>query len=164
MNFGAIVNRIYLAVVFLSAAAMVSIVIAGVVFRYVLQSPLVYSFDLSTLLFAWMIFLGLVVADQHRAHLGVDVFVSGLSPRWQLVFETISDLVVLAIALMLCWLGLELTLRTGLQITSMRISLKWLYASLPVGMGLFSLWMVVKLTARLAFGRDLRTPSTPGSN
>ena len=68
-----------------SLALMVIMVFGNVVLRYLFNSGITMSEELSRLLFLWLIFVGSVVAMKEHAHLGVDTLVSRL-PRGGKVF------------------------------------------------------------------------------
>lgn len=62
-------------------AAMVVLVFGNVVLRYVFNSGITVSEDVSRWLFIWMTFLGAIVALREHGHLGVDMVVQRL-PAW----------------------------------------------------------------------------------
>lgn len=68
------------ALVALCLSLMVLLVLGNVVLRYVFNTGLTLSEELSRWLFVYLVFLGSVVALRERAHLGVDSLVSRLSP------------------------------------------------------------------------------------
>ncbi|SED46504.1 TRAP transporter small permease [Rhodobacter sp. 24-YEA-8] len=127
--------------------SIVGIVFIAVVMRYGFNLALVSSFDVSTLLFAWLIFLGLVMAERDGAHMGIDI-TDMLPPRLHRMVVFIRYALLLAAACYLCRIGIALVERTGTQIPSLRISTRWLYAALPVGFGLLATAYVIRL-ARL---------------
>jgi len=61
-----------------SLALMVVMVFGNVVMRYVFNSGLTLSEELSRWLFVWMTFMGAVVALYDRAHLGTDSLIARL--------------------------------------------------------------------------------------
>lgn len=61
-------------------AVMVVLVFGNVVLRYVFNSGIVVSEELSRWLMVWLTFLGSVVALRERQHLGVDTLVIMLPP------------------------------------------------------------------------------------
>lgn len=61
-------------------AVMVVLVFGNVVLRYVFNSGITVSEELSRWLLVWLTFLGAVVALREHAHLGVDTLVRRLSP------------------------------------------------------------------------------------
>lgn len=130
---------------------IVSVVFAAVVMRYAFNAPLIFSFDLSTLLFAWLVFAGLTVADRDHALMGLDLVPFAPSLTLRRILSAVRVLLCLALTLWLTWVGWKLYQRSGAQIPSLRISARWLYMSLPVGFGLLSLSYFGRLL-RLAAG------------
>lgn len=120
-------------------------VVVGVFFRYVLNSPLKFTFDLATLLFAWVIFLGLVLAAKEKAHISVDFVISLLPEKLRGTVLLFVDALTTFICGMMVYLGWNLTIKTGMEITGLEISMKWLYASLPVGFAILALFLVNKV-------------------
>jgi TRAP-type C4-dicarboxylate transport system permease small subunit len=62
-------------------AIMVLLVFGNVVLRYVANSGITVSEELSRWLFVWMTFLGAIVALKEHGHLGTDMLVSRLGPK-----------------------------------------------------------------------------------
>ncbi|HST76811.1 MAG TPA: TRAP transporter large permease subunit, partial [Acetobacteraceae bacterium] len=63
--------------------AEIVVLLAGVVSRYVFQSPLVWTDELASLLFLWLAMLGSVIALQRGEHMRLTAVVAGFSPVWQ---------------------------------------------------------------------------------
>ncbi|MGB7543165.1 MAG: TRAP transporter small permease [Burkholderiales bacterium] len=61
-------------------AAMTLITFAQVVARYVFNYSFVWALELTTFLFAWLIFLGMSYGVRVGSHIGVDVLVKTLGP------------------------------------------------------------------------------------
>ncbi len=72
----------------------VGILFAGVVWRYVLNSPLFWSDEVAGLLFLWLVMLGAVIALRRGEHMRMTAAVSRLPPRAQRFVATLSALVV----------------------------------------------------------------------
>ncbi len=79
----------------LCLAVMVVMVFGNVVLRYVFNSGITVSEELSRWLFVWMTFLGALVALKDRAHLGSDILVSRLSPLGKRICLALSQLLML---------------------------------------------------------------------
>jgi TRAP-type C4-dicarboxylate transport system permease small subunit len=58
-------------------AAFASVMLVGVFYRYVLNDSLMWSDELSTILFGWSVFLFIASAYRHDQHLHVDVLLRG---------------------------------------------------------------------------------------
>lgn len=144
-------DKVLVALTVITLVVLVAVVFGAVVMRYVFNAPLIFSFDLSTLLFAWIVFVGLAIADRDDAHMGLDLVakVGNETIRQVLIFVRLT--LVLALSVYLAWVGWQLYMRTGAQISSLRISAKWLYLSMPIGFGLLALSYIGRII-RLAAG------------
>ncbi|WP_168193143.1 TRAP transporter small permease [Rhodophyticola sp. CCM32] len=147
------------AVVGLLMIAMVVLVVVAVFMRYVVVAPLIFSFDLSTLLFAWIVFLGLALAERNQAHLAVTVAGQLLPSRAARVLRLTRQLLLIVVSIFVTWYGWKLFQRAGMTIPSMRISIGWLYASLPIGFALLTLAQIVTF-ARILICDDFDNEAT----
>ena len=82
-------------------AAMVVLVFGNVVLRYVFNSGIAISEELSRWLFVWMVFLGAIVGLREHAHLGVDSFVKLLSPMGRKICYALSHALMLYASVLL---------------------------------------------------------------
>ena len=87
--------KVLKAAIALCLAAMVVLVFSNVVLRYVFNSGIATSEELSRWLLVWLTFLGAIVALREHAHLGVDSLVRALPPRGRLVCFVASYLLML---------------------------------------------------------------------
>jgi TRAP-type transport system small permease protein len=76
-------------------AAMVVLVFTNVVLRYLFNSGIATSEELSRWLLVWLTFLGAIVALRQHAHLGVDTLVRALPARGKFVCFIASYLLML---------------------------------------------------------------------
>lgn len=115
-------------------ALIASLVIAAVVFRYVLNDPLTWSEELVLVLFGWMVFLGIANAFRYRSHIIIDVIVL-FAPRIVcLVFGVISITVTALLLGVLTWYAWHYMVREMPNLTPMLgISSAWAIAPLVVG-------------------------------
>jgi tripartite ATP-independent transporter DctM subunit len=70
--------------------AEIVILFTGVVFRFVLHTPLVWSDELASILFLWLAMLGSVIALQRGQHMRLTAVVSGMAPAWQARAEALA--------------------------------------------------------------------------
>src|SRR5258707_1088457 len=61
--------------------AEIVILFAGVVARYVLHAPLIWSDELASILFLWLAMLGAVVAFRRSEHMRMTALVASAGPR-----------------------------------------------------------------------------------
>ncbi|MCG7331849.1 TRAP transporter small permease [Salinicoccus roseus] len=82
--------------------------ISQVFFRFVLDSPLVWSDELSRFLLLWMVFLGASVVSYRGAHLGVDFLYDYISEKLTVILKAVSIIVSLIFLIVLVISSLEL--------------------------------------------------------
>jgi TRAP-type transport system small permease protein len=92
--------RFLTALMVAALAIMVVLVFTNVVLRYVFNSGITVSEELSRWLFVWLTFLGAIVAMHEGSHLGTDILVSRLSVRGKKACLILAHLLMLYI----CWL------------------------------------------------------------
>ncbi|KMK66416.1 TRAP transporter small permease [Puniceibacterium sp. IMCC21224] len=140
---------------------MTVIIAAQVVFRYLLNSSLIWSEPASVMIMGWFIFLGAAVGIREGYHLSFDVLLYVLPDRVKLILFSISDLVVAGFGGGMIWFGWELAAKTaGNKLPSLGISGAFDFIPI-VGGGilvvLFSLERVARRAAGLQtarFGED----------
>lgn len=109
-------------------ALMVVLVFGNVCLRYLFNSGITLSEELSRWLFVWMIFLGAIVALRDRAHLGTDMLVGRLRPRGKWVCALLTRLCMLCVCVLL-FQGAYAQALINRDATSavMQASMAWLY-------------------------------------
>ena len=78
-------------------------VFGNVVLRYVFNSGIQVSEELSRIFFVWLTFIGAIVAMRDGSHLGMDTLVSQLGRRGKLICLTLSQAMILLCCAMLFW-------------------------------------------------------------
>ncbi|MGP4956346.1 TRAP transporter large permease [Pseudomonas helleri] len=89
---------------FITVALMVietGVLLAGVISRYVLHSPLIWSDELASSLFIWMAMFGAVLALDRGEHMRMSALVNKLPQAWRGFCETLSALVVCLFVVMI---------------------------------------------------------------
>ncbi|MFS2056178.1 TRAP transporter small permease, partial [Variovorax sp. CT11-76] len=80
-----------------------AVLLAGVVARFVLHQPLIWSDELASMLFIWLAMLGAVVALRRGEHMRMTALVSGLAPERRQLAEALALCAALAILAMIAW-------------------------------------------------------------
>jgi len=152
-----IVQKIVEIVSGLMVAVAVVTVAAGVFWRFVLKSSLTYSFELSTLLYAYIIFMGISLALKDDSLIGVDILTVRLPEKARQIITVVTDAIMLIIAVVMAWQGFLLVMATRAELSALQIPMRCLYACVPIGFGAFALNVLAKLV------RDVRTLKTEES-
>ncbi len=141
-------------------AGMVVMVFGNVVLRYLFDTGIDVSEELSRFFFVWLTFIGAVVVGRENAHLGVETLVSKLGDRGRKVCMVLSDIFVIiccAIFFWGTWLQAEINATNFAPITE--ISMLWVYGIgyfTSVGLGLMAVFRILRvLTGRIS-ERELR--------
>jgi len=127
----------------------VLILFAGVVARYLLRSPLVWSDELASILFLWLAMLGAVVAFRRSEHMRMTTFVTMAPPivRSFLQYSTLS--VSFVFLLLLTIPSIEYAWEEYFITTpALEIHNSWRAAALPVGI------MLMTVSAAIQFVRS----------
>ncbi|MFQ3620418.1 MAG: TRAP transporter small permease [Spirochaetales bacterium] len=77
-------------------ASMFLVFVIAIFFRYVLNHPLTWPYELSIILFIWTTLFGAGYAKRENAHVVFSVLYDRLSPRLQRLSRIVAELVVLS--------------------------------------------------------------------
>jgi tripartite ATP-independent transporter DctM subunit len=121
----------------LLVAAEIVVLLAGVIWRYVLRAPLVWSDELAAMLFLWLAMLGSVVALQRGEHMRMTALVSRASPQKRAYLEAVAIAAPVVFLAAMVLPGIDFTLEEGFITTpALGISGSWAAAAFPVGAAL----------------------------
>jgi TRAP-type C4-dicarboxylate transport system permease small subunit len=109
---------------------MVALVFSNVVLRYVFNSGITITEELSRWMFVWVTFLGSVVALREHGHLGTEFLVGRLGPLGRKLCLAVGYLLML----MVCWLIFsgalaQTRLNWNVSAPSSGASLAWFYSA-----------------------------------
>ena len=142
-------------VIALCLAVMVVLVFGNVVLRYLFDTGIDVSEELSRYFFVWLTFIGAVVVGRQNAHLGVETLVGRLGDRGRKVCMVLSDLFVIgccAVFFWGTWQQAEINATNYAPITE--ISMLWVYGVgffASIGLGLMAALRILRvLTGRLS--------------
>jgi len=119
----------------LSLAVMVVLVLGNVILRYGFNSGIAESEDIARFLFIWMTFIGAVLGVREHAHLGMDAIVKLLPRSGKRLFAFISHVLMLTVTGMFlvgCWAQMRQNTDV-MAMGAVAYPLSWMYASGFVG-------------------------------
>jgi len=124
----------------------IAILLAGVVSRYFLATPLVWTDELASILFLWLASLGAVVAMRRGEHMRMTALVSKASPGVRAYLDMVGIAASLAFLLLVVGPAYEFAVEELLVTTpSLEISNAWRAAALPTGLALMAVMAAVRL-------------------
>jgi TRAP-type C4-dicarboxylate transport system permease small subunit len=126
---------------------MVVLVFGNVVLRYVANSGITVSEELSRWFFVWMTFLGAVIGLRERAHLGTDLLIGRLGRNGKRACLLVSQVFMLWVTWLIFKGSLEQTgINWTVEAPVSELSMAWLsgvglvFAALTAPMLLLDLW------------------------
>jgi tripartite ATP-independent transporter DctM subunit len=145
----------------LLVAAEVVILFAGVVSRYVLDSPLFWTDELANFLFLWLSMLGMVVALRRDGHMRLTTVASWVPPHVASWFAAVASLVVIVFVLeVLLPAAQYLDQQRYVELITLQISDGYRVVAILVGIALAATIAVLRLletTTLRSFGLALLT-------
>ncbi|HSZ89051.1 MAG TPA: TRAP transporter large permease subunit [Acetobacteraceae bacterium] len=126
--------------------AEVCILFAGVVSRYVLDSPLFWTDELANFLFLWLSMLGMVVALRRDGHMRLTTLANWVPPQWASWFAAVASLVVIAFVLeVLLPAAQYLDQQRYVELISLQISDGYRVVAIVVGISLAAIISLLRL-------------------
>jgi tripartite ATP-independent transporter DctM subunit len=145
----------------LLVAAEVVILFAGVVSRYVLDSPLFWTDELANFLFLWLSMLGMVVALRRDGHMRLTTVARWVPPHVASWFAAVASLVVIVFVLeVLLPAAQYLDQQRYVELISLQISDGYRVVAILVGIALaatIALLRLLETTTLRSFGLALLT-------
>ena len=138
----------------LLVVAEIVILFAGVVARYGLHRPLIWSDELASILFLWLAMLGAAVAFRRAEHMRMTAVVASAGPATRAYLDVVATCAALAFLLLIAWPACDYAYEESFITTpALQIPNIWRAAALPAGIGLMALFAFL----RLARAGNLRT-------
>src|SRR3981189_3644735 len=132
----------------LLVVAEIVILFAGVVARYGLHRPLIWSDELASILFLWLAMLGAAVAFHRAEHMRMTAIVASARPAMRAYLDLIATCAALAFLLMIAWPSYEYAYEESYITTpALQVINSWRAAALPVGIGLMALFALLRVAA-----------------
>lgn len=139
---GRLVETLVAALVLLEFA----ILLTGVISRFVLHAPIVWTDELASILFLWLAMLGAVVALRRGEHMRMTALVGKLQPGTRAVLDAVAVAACLAFLAMVAWPSLEYAIdEVAITTPALGISNVWRAAALPIGLALMAVFSILRL-------------------
>ncbi len=141
-----------------SAAAILlliamTLMLLGVIFRYVLHHPQVWIDEVIATLFPWLTMLGAVLALRRNSHMRMTALVARTHARIRPALDTLTILAILCFMIFTLQPAFDFVAnQAAVSMTTMNLSLAWPSAALPAGIALMLLAQLLKLPLRPSRG------------
>jgi tripartite ATP-independent transporter DctM subunit len=132
----------------LLVVAEVIVLFVGIISRYVLHAPIVWSDELAGILFLWLAMLGSVVAFQRAEHMRMTAIVGMIRPEARLFLDVFATAASLAFLLLVVHPAYEFA-ADEVYVTTPALGIvnTWRAAALPVGIGLMLIVATLRMVA-----------------
>ncbi|MGB7447952.1 MAG: TRAP transporter small permease [Ornithinimicrobium sp.] len=122
--------------------------------RFVLNTSMPGSAELSRFLFIWVIFLGAALAHLHNEHIAVTLFVERLSPSLQRWVEVLKELIILVVvAALLISSRQVMSINPGTS-PLLGVPLQWVNVAVPISAGLMGVVTFYRIAVALRSSPD----------
>jgi TRAP-type C4-dicarboxylate transport system permease small subunit len=129
---GSIVETVCGGICVFCYAVMTLTAILGVFFRYVMQSPFMWTEEVARYLLVWLGFTAISMALRQNRHIKVDVMAAIAPPVVQKSVAYVVDVLVALFFVVLFWQGWLMTKNNIMVASTLPVSMTWIYAALPV--------------------------------
>jgi TRAP-type C4-dicarboxylate transport system permease small subunit len=130
--------------------AIVIIIFAGVILRYVFDAPLFWSEEVTVLGLIWMTFLGGAILVRDNKNVCITVICDMCRPYHSRYMRMVADDLVLIILVVMIWQSWKLAGRLAISTTpALRISEAWFGYALVVGFVLMFFYQIQRSIALL---------------
>ncbi len=129
------------------AVVAVAATLLQVFMRYFLSRPVVWSEELSSLVFVWLVFLGAGLGLRSGEHIAMDTFVPRLPMRVQAGIDWFVRVMTAQLAFAMTWFGWQLVQRVDARTSALEWPVWWSYASVPAGGLLLLVYLVRRVRA-----------------
>lgn len=133
----------------------VSIVFVQVIMRYLFNSSLSWSEELTRYIFIWQIWLGASIGLRERKHINIEILNGLLKEKWQRVINIISLIIWLGFCIFMVVSGSDLVLnlmQKGSVSSGMRIPLYFVYIVVPLSSGIMALRLLGQIYEIITIG------------
>jgi tripartite ATP-independent transporter DctM subunit len=126
--------------------AEIVILFSGVVARYGLRQPLIWSDELASILFLWLAMLGAALAFRRSEHMRMTAVVASTKPSTRAYLDVVATCAALAFLVLIAWPAYEYAYEESFITTpALQIPNIWRAAALPVGFCLMALFALLRL-------------------
>jgi len=123
---------------------------SGVISRYVFNSPIVWLYELTLVLFSWIVFGGISIAFKTGENIRVDLF-SDDRKKLKFIFGVIGNIFTIIFLIVVVKNGITIITTTwSQQYNTINLSTAWFYIPFP----LCALVSIVHLSSGLLEGRN----------
>lgn len=121
---------------------MTVIVLMQIIFREFFNISIFWTFEVSSFMFTWIIFLGAAIGFMRKSHFSISLMVEKFSPKIRKFFDNFVIIVVTIFLVVVIKYGWDLMISTRYQISpSLRVPMSIIYSVIPFGSSIMLLYL-----------------------
>jgi TRAP-type C4-dicarboxylate transport system permease small subunit len=130
-------------------ASMTLVAILGVFFRYIMQSPFMWTEEVARYLMVWMGFTAISIALRQGRHIKVEVLEKIAPPLIARIFSYLVDALIAFFFIMLLRQGYLLTVNNIMTASTFQLSMKWILAAVPLAAALALVQLILSVVKKI---------------
>ena len=157
---GLIIERISGAWCVICFAAMTVVAILGVFFRYVMQSPFMWTEEIARYLLVWLGFTAISIALRQDRHIKVEILDKMVSPLVMSILGYVVDAFIAFFFLVLLHQGYLMVANNIMSAATFPMSMAWVTAAIPVAAFLTLVQLLIGVIKKILSGAMPRNRET----
>lgn len=118
-------------------AIMFIVLVFQIIFRQILNSPLMWSEELSTTLFVFVAMLGVISAVKHNQHVAIDIIYNRFKGIPKHIIDLIIAMIIITVCICMMNIGYKVAInKSNLKLLTLGVSAGYMYMALPLGAAL----------------------------
>ncbi|KJS86088.1 MAG: hypothetical protein JM58_07430 [Peptococcaceae bacterium BICA1-8] len=114
-----------------------------VIFRYVLEYPLIWTEEIARFMFVWLTFLGSAAAVRTKNHIAMDLLVNKFPKKMQKSVNLLALAIFLGFCVLLVKQGIFLTtINMGQTSDALGVPMGFPYLAIPIGSALMAFFII----------------------
>lgn len=133
---GLIIEKVCGVICVLCFATMTLVAILGVFFRYIMQSPFMWTEEVARYLLVWMGFTAINIALRQDRHIKVEIIAKLVPPVIAKIVSYVVDVLVAFFFIILLKQGYLLTVNNMMTASTFHLSMSWILVAVPTAAAL----------------------------
>ncbi len=146
---GLIIEKICGAFCVLCFAAMTLVAISGGFFRYIMQSPFMWTEEVARYLLVWMGFTAINIALRQDRHSKVEIIAKLVPPTVAKLLSYLVDALIAVFFIVLLKQGYLLTVNNMMSASTFHLSMSWILVAVPVAAALTLIQLFLSLVKKI---------------
>jgi len=146
---GLMIEKICGALCVFCFAAMTLVAILGVFFRYVMQSPFMWTEEVARYLLVWLGFTAINIALRQDRHIKVEVLQKLVPPLVGKVVSYLVDALIAFFFIILLQQGYLLAVNNIMMASTFQLSISWILVAVPVAAALTLIQLFLRVIKKI---------------